>query len=74
MGPVAHAYDNATTESLFASLKRELLKCRRFRSHAEARMAVIAWIEVWCNPHRRHSSLRNRSPLNCARAHERSVT
>jgi putative transposase len=73
MGSVGDAYDNAMAESFFASLERELLSRRRFKSHAEARMAVFEWIEGWYNPHRRHSGLGYRSPVNYERAHERSV-
>ena len=56
-------------ESFFASLERELLNRRRFRSQAEAKMAVFEWIEGWYNPHRRHYSLGYRSPVNYERAH-----
>ena len=73
MGSVGDAYDNAMAESFFATLERELLDRRRFRSQAEAKMAVFEWIEGWYNPHRRHSSLGYRSPVNYERAHERSV-
>ena len=73
MGSVGDAYDNAMAESFFASLERELLNRRRFKSQAEAQMAVFEWIEGWYNPHRRHSSLGYRSPLNYERAHDRSV-
>jgi putative transposase len=73
MGSVGDAYDNAMAESFFASLERELLSRRSFKSQAEARMAVFEWIEGWYNPHRRHSALGYRSPVNYERAHERSV-
>jgi putative transposase len=73
MGSVGDAYDNAMAESFFATLERELLNRRRFRSQAEARMAVFEWIEGWYNPHRRHSSLGYRSPVNFERAHQRSA-
>ena len=73
MGSVGDAYDNAMTESFFATLERELLNRRRFRSQAEAKMAVFEWIEGWYNPRRRHSSLGYRSPVNYERAHERSA-
>jgi putative transposase len=69
MGSVGDAYDNAMAESFFASLERELLNRRRFQSQAEAKMAVFEWIEGWYNPHRRHSSLGYRSPVNYERAH-----
>jgi putative transposase len=73
MGSVGDAYDNAMAESFFATLERELLNRRRFRSQAEAKMAVFEWIEGWYNPHRRHSSLGYRSPVNYERAHQRSI-
>jgi putative transposase len=72
MGSVGDAYDNAMAESFFATLERELLDRRRFKSQAEAKMAVFEWIEGWYNPHRRHSSLGYRSPVNYERAHQRS--
>jgi putative transposase len=67
MGTVGDAYDNAMAESVFASLEKELLKHRRFRSKAEARMALFEWIEGWYNPHRRHSSIGRLSPNNFER-------
>jgi transposase InsO family protein len=66
---VGDAYDNAMAESFFASLERELLSRRRFKSQAEAKMAVFEWIEGWYNPHRRHSALGYRSPVNYERDH-----
>jgi len=69
MGSVGDAYDNAMAESFFASLEREVLNRRRFKSQAEAKMAIFEWIEGWYNPHRRHSSLGYRSPVNYERVH-----
>ena len=46
-GSVGDCYDNAMCESFFATLECELLERRRFRSHAEARMAVFEFIEGW---------------------------
>jgi putative transposase len=67
MGSVGDAYDNAMAESFFATLERELLNRRRFKTQSEARMAVFEWIEGWYNPHRRHSSLGRISPINFER-------
>ncbi len=72
MGLVGDAYDNAMAESFFATLERELLNRRRFKGQAEVKMAVFEWIGGWYNPHRRHSSLGYRSPVNYERAHQRS--
>jgi putative transposase len=67
MGTVGDAYDNAMAESFFATLEREVLNRRRFKSQAEAKMAIFDWLEGWYNPHRRHSALGRRSPVNYER-------
>ena len=65
------AYNNAMCESFFATLECELLERRRFRSQAEARMAVFQFIEDFYNPSRRHSALGYMSPIETARGDER---
>lgn len=55
---------NALCESFFATVECELIDRRRFRSQAEARMAVFTFIEGWYNPRRRHSALDYLSPLD----------
>lgn len=67
MGSVGDAYDNAMCESFFATLECELLDRRKFRTKAEARMAVFQFIEGWYNPGRRHSALGYQSPINYER-------
>ena len=74
MGSVGDALDNAQLgamcESFFATLECELLDRRRSRSKAEARMAVLHFIEGWDNPSRRHSAIGHLSPIELeARAH-----
>ena len=69
MGSVGDAYDNAMAESFFATLECELLDRRRFRTQAEARMAVFAFIEGFYNPRRRHSALGYLSPMAFKRRH-----
>jgi putative transposase len=64
MGSVGDAYDNAMAESFFATLECELLNRRRFKTQVEARHAIFRFIEGWYNPHRRHSSLGNISPVS----------
>ena len=68
MGSVGDAYDNAMCESFFATLECELLDRHRFRTQAEARLAVFEYLEGWYNPHRRHSALDYRSPVNYERS------
>lgn len=66
-GTVGDAYDNAMAESFFATLECERLDRRTYRSHAEARIDLFQYIEGWYNPHRRHSGIGNRSPINYER-------
>jgi putative transposase len=44
-------------ESLWTTLKTELVHGRRFRTHEEARPAVFEWIEVWYQRTTIHGSL-----------------
>ena len=55
-------YDNAVAESFFKTLKVELVYRRRFRTRAEAKAAVVEYIELFYNSRRRHSSLGYLSP------------
>ena len=64
MGSVGDCYDNAMAESFFATLECELIDRHSFKTQAEARMAIFEFIEGWYNPHRRHSSRGQQSPLN----------
>jgi putative transposase len=69
MGSVGDCYDNASTESFFATLECALLDRATFRSHGAARTALFDYIEGFYNPHRRHSSLAYATPA----AYERSA-
>jgi putative transposase len=71
MGSVGDAYDNAMCESFFATLECELLDRHRFRTQADARLAVFDFIEGWYNPRRRHSALEYLSPMIFERSHGR---
>lgn len=42
-------YDNACAESFFATLKKELIHGRKFKTRAEAKQAVFQYIEIWYN-------------------------
>ena len=63
MGSRGDAYDNAAAESFMATIKTELVHRQRFKTRDEARLAVFRYIEGFYNPHRRHSALGYRSPV-----------
>src|SRR2546428_5899898 len=63
----ADCWDNAPMESFFASLKKELVHGADFATRAEARAAVVEYIEVFYNNTRRHSSLGYVSPAEYER-------
>lgn len=62
VGRTGSSQDNAVAESFWATLKRELVHRCRFATRADARRAVIAWINHY-NALRRHSSIGNVSPI-----------
>ena len=63
MGSVGDCFDNAMCESFFATLECELIDRFTFRTHDEARSAIIDFIEGFYNTRRRHSSIGQRSPV-----------
>jgi len=67
MGSVGDAYDNAMCESFFATLECELLARRRFKTQADARLALFQFIEGFYNRRRRHSSIGYLSPIDYER-------
>jgi transposase InsO family protein len=50
-------WDNAVAESFFSSLKGELIHRRSWATRAQARVAIVDYIEVFFNRRRLHSSL-----------------
>ena len=56
-------YDNAAVESLFGTLKSELVDHRDYQSRTEAKSEIFEYIEVFYNRQRRHSSLGYLSPI-----------
>ncbi len=56
-------YDNAAVESFFASLKRERVHQRKYRTRDEATTDVVDYIERFYNRERRHSYLGQLSPV-----------
>ena len=69
-----NCWDNAPTESFFASLKKEMVYRTRFETRDQARSEVFRWIEIWYNRQRRHSTLGYMSPEAYERHHQRTVS
>lgn len=55
-------WDNAVAESFFSSLKEELIHRQSWATRAQARRAIVDYIEVFFNRRRLHSSLGYLSP------------
>src|SRR5712691_12219689 len=70
MGSKGDCYDNAVCESFHATLEKELLRSRSFKTRQEARTAIFDWIEACYNHARRHSRLGYRSPDQYERDHD----
>ncbi len=64
MGRVGSAFDNAMAESVFATLKTELVSRRAWPTRHELEMEVFSYIEGFYNTRRRHSKLNNLSPVD----------
>jgi putative transposase len=62
MSRVGDCYDNAPTESFWATLKKELMSDRTFATRQEARAAIFEYIEVFYNRQRIHGSIGYVSP------------
>jgi putative transposase len=62
-----NCWDNAPVESFFGTLKQELVHRCDFVTRAAARSKIFAWMEVWYNRSRRHSSLGYISPIEFER-------
>jgi len=67
MSRAGNCYDNAPMESFFSTLKTELVHQRHYRTRAEARQDIFAYIEGFYNTQRRHSALGYRSPIEFER-------
>jgi transposase InsO family protein len=61
LGRTGQCWDNALSESFFASLKGELIDLQAWPTRASARRAIVEYI-AWYNGTRLHSTLGYRSP------------
>jgi putative transposase len=68
MGRTGSCLDNAVAESWFASLKVELVHRQHYRTRAEARTAIFAWI-AWYNRFRLHSANNYLPPIEWEHQH-----
>jgi len=59
----ANCWDNAVVESFFATLKSELISRRSWPTRRDAHEAITEYIECFYNPHRLHSHLGYRAPM-----------
>ena len=62
MSSTGNCYDNAITESFFATLKVELIYDERYRTRNQARRSIFKYIEIFYNRNRIHSSIGGLSP------------
>jgi putative transposase len=62
MSRKANCWDNAPTESFFATLKKELVHQERYATREAARRSLFEYIEVFYNRQRRHSTLNYQTP------------
>jgi len=74
MSRKGNCWDNAPTESFFASLKKEMVYRTRFETREQARAALFHWIEVWYNRKRRHSAIGYISPEAYERQYQQQQT
>ncbi|MGI6448907.1 MAG: IS3 family transposase [Desulfitobacteriia bacterium] len=74
MSAKGDCYDNACMESFFATLKKDLVHRKRFKTREEAKLAIINYIETWYNCKRSHSGLDYMSPMEYQRNHSNSHT
>ncbi|MBS4214427.1 IS3 family transposase [Neobacillus rhizophilus] len=62
-------YDNACIESFHATIKKDLIYRRRFKTRAEAVKAINHYISSFYNEKRKHSTLGHKSPNQFERNH-----
>lgn len=63
MSRKGNCYDNAVSESFFATFKKELVHLTHYRTRAEAEAEIFEYIEVFYNRTRFHSTLDYVSPV-----------
>ena len=51
-----NCHDNAVAESFFSLLKTERIKRKIYKTRSEAQAEIFNYIELFCNPSRRHGN------------------
>ena len=69
MSGKGNCYDNAAVETFFKTIKAELIWRHSWETRRQAEVAIFEYINGFCNPRRRHSTLGWKSPV----AFERKV-
>jgi transposase InsO family protein len=73
VGKTAVCWDNAATESFFATLKNEMYHRHTWPNRARARFAVAEYIEVFYNRRRLHSTLGYRTPFEVFSSYQQAA-
>jgi transposase InsO family protein len=63
MSRKGNCWDNAVVESFFGTFKTERVHGTYWATRAEAKSAIVQWIEGWYNRERMHTSLDDLSPV-----------
>jgi transposase InsO family protein len=71
MSRKANCWDNAPTESLIATIKKELVHQEHYDTRDAARRSLFEYIEVFYNRQRRHSALDYQTPDAAPRGRNR---
>ena len=67
MSRPGNPWDDAPAESLFKTLKRELVNGKGHKTREEAKRDVFKYIELYYNTRRRHSSIGYNAPCDLER-------
>lgn len=71
MSRKGNCYDNACAESFFATLKKDIIHGKKFKTREEAKLKIIEYVELFYNSIRIHSSIDDMSPIEFEREYYR---
>jgi transposase InsO family protein len=63
MSGKGNCFDNATVETVFKTIKSEMIWRTSFQTRSVAELALCRYIDGFYSPSRRHSALGYRSPV-----------